>query len=423
MKVCLQCERRFEDKDKFCLKDGSMLQDIPLPNNSTDPLFSNVSFNQSQTLSLTVVFCFECGMQNKIGSKFCKRCGTHQLQEVTPLIETPITVEATQPLKQEPNIDTLFSNQKDDEPKKNDLGFFKNIESINEEEEGRDKKRILIFSGGILALLLIICGIAWYASLPHPSEKKLVDAITNNQLMLPQGASAVDYYHQLKADGVKPETIKKYEERLIPIVLQKPQKTIDDFTVTGADDPGLESWQESLKLLEWANEMKPNDNLISAKIAYCKGRVAYISKNTEQSIELWKQAADLDKSWALHMNGIGVIYNERKDYSTARVFLFDAMNRNPKWANPYNNIGTSYFYENNLYEAENYYLQAIERAPDWARPHAWLGTIAMKNQDYSRAVHEFEKVLSSNSTGSLNIDEIRQKLEKARNLSQGYAPY
>ena len=149
---------------------------------------------------------------------------------------------------------------------------------------------------------------------------------------------------------------------------------------------------------------------------YCAGRVAYLDNRKDDALTFWKRAAEQDTAWAMPLNSAGLIYNERKNYSTARPFFLEAIRREPQLALPYNNIGTSYFYEKNDTQAEGYYRQAIERAPQWARPHAWLGDIAMRRKDFNVAVQEYETVLNLDPSGTSGIDanRIRQQLEQAR---------
>lgn len=283
-------------------------------------------------------------------------------------------------------------------------------------------KRLWMIIAGSVALVLLI-GIAVYMLSGNSIENNLDEAITKNNVLTPPGANAYELYHQLKLEGASPSTLKKYDDKLLPMLTSRPQQLLTGFTNVGSKEPTSAEWEEAAKLLAWANEMKPSDSSLAAKAAYCTGRVAYLANRKDDALESWKRASDLDRSWALPTNGVGLIYNERKDYSTARGYLLEATRRNPGWAVPYNNLGTSYFYEKDYDQAEYYYNQAVERDSLWARPHSWLGTIAMQKQDYSRAVQEFQRVLDSAATGTENIDtgRINQQLERARQLSGQYA--
>lgn len=271
---------------------------------------------------------------------------------------------------------------------------------------------------GAVVLLLLLVGVIYKFS-GNALEAKLDEAINKGNLLVPPGANSYEFYHQLKREGANPAKLREFEDRLLPLVTARPQQLLTEFTKVGGKEPPVAEWDDAAKLLGWAVEMKPNDSGLSARATYCAGRAAYLGNRKDEAMELWKRASDLDRSWALPTNGVGLIYNERKDYSSARGYLLEATRRNPGWAVPYNNLGTSYFYERDYDQAESYYDQAVLRDSGWARPHAWLAAIAMQKKDYGRAAQEFERVLDANATGTENIDlnKMKEQLERARQLS------
>ena len=280
----------------------------------------------------------------------------------------------------------------------------------------------LILAGISVVLLLGISSAAgyyfWFSN--AAIEKKLDAAITTGSLFKPEGSSAYDLYNQLKQNGAKDEKLARYRDRLLPVLTTQPLKMLADFAVPTNREPGLSEWQEAQKPIAWASELKPNDGTLTAKAKYIEGRIAYLSNKKDDALNLWKGASDFDKSWALATNAVGVIYNERKEYQTARQFALEAIRREPNWAVPYNNVGTSYFLEKNDNKAESYYRQAIERAPNWPRPHVWLGDIAMRRKNYDQAVREYEATLNLAVPGTttLNLLEIKRRLELARKKSE-----
>ena len=122
------------------------------------------------------------------------------------------------------------------------------------------------------------------------------------------------------------------------------------------------------------------------------------------------------------LNGVGLIYNEKKDYETAREWLGKAIEMEPNWAIPYNNYGTSYYYQNRFDEADSYYRRAVGLSPHWARPHAWLASVAEKRNDYNSAVAEYEQVFAPDAVGteSMDIESLRRRYEKAKSNSYNY---
>ena len=137
----------------------------------------------------------------------------------------------------------------------------------------------------------------------------------------------------------------------------------------------------------------------------------------------WKKAADLDKIWAVPLNGIGLIYNEQKNYEEAKKWLRQAIEREPTWAVPYNNLGTAHYYQNRFADAVLYYEKAVEFSPRWARPHAWLGSIAEKNYDYAACARELGLATAPDAIGAselANIETIRRKKQECENMAAYY---
>ena len=286
----------------------------------------------------------------------------------------------------------------------------------------RPKRLGLILAGVFVVLVLGLGSVAgyyfWFSS--AAIDRKLDDAITRGNLVKPVGASAYDYYHELKQRGVSPARLALYDDQLVPLLTGGPKKMLDDFVVPSNKEPELLEWQEAVKPMSWASELKPNDNSLAARAKYIEGRAAFLTGQKDQALDAWKRASDLDKSWAVPPNSVGIIFIERKDYQTARAYLLDAIHRDDKWAVPYNNVGTTYFFEKNDAKAESYYRQAVERAPNWPRPHAWLGDIAMRRQAFAQAMEEYQKVLdlAPPGTTTINLSDIKKRLDRAKKKSQ-----
>jgi tetratricopeptide (TPR) repeat protein len=272
----------------------------------------------------------------------------------------------------------------------------------------------------VVAVVVVLALAAIFALNSGASlENKLEKAIASGKLVAPQGESAYDYYRQLRNRGANDAALARFDRQLLPLLTGAPQQLLAEFARPGSPEPSVPEWEAAYKQLSWASEIKPDDNALAARAAYCEGRLAYLNDRKEQARAAWQKASELDASWAVATNGVGLIYNERKEYEIARTFLREAIRRDPRWAVPYNNLGTSYYYRRNYDQAEIQYLKAVERAPNWGRPHAWLGDIARYRRDYARAVREYEFVLdpSSVGTGRMNLDEIRQHLDEARRLA------
>ena len=360
--------------------------------------------------------CPKCQVEFSDRYKFCQTDGAILIEVFTT---TPIGSAAAAPAR------VRAGGDDDVERTRETLNQPQVAPSIAGDDERIQKYHLFALAKRHLLLLIIItvivvAGVAAAIYFGGNSiEEKLEGAIAKGNLFSPSGESAYDYYQQLKRGGVSANTLARFDDTLIPLLTQRSRQMLSDLATPGKPEPMLAVWEEAQRQMKWASEIKPNDRSMAARSIYCAGRVAYLNGRKDEAMDLWKRAADLDATWAIPSNGVGLIYNERKDYSTAREYLFEAIRRDPKLPLPYNNIGTSFFFEKNDDQAEYYYRQAIERAPQWPRPHAWLGDIAMRRKDYSRAVTEYEAAINLDAAGATGIDieKLRGQLERARRLS------
>lgn len=282
------------------------------------------------------------------------------------------------------------------------------------------RPRIWLVLFVVVGLILVPIVIITY-KLRFSLESRLEAAIAKGNLFSPPGANAYELYQQLKLKAPSSDTLKKFDDQLFPVLTTHPSQLLTGFSQVGTKEPSLSEWQQAAKMLSWAIEIRPDEKLIEAKALYCLGRISYLQEDKDAAFTAWTKAAGLDPAWAIPMNSLGVVCNERKQYKNARPYFFEAIRRDPRWAIPHNNIGTSYYYERNYERAIFHYKQSIDRDSRWARPHAWLASIAMQQKQYDTAVKEFERVLDPSATGTetLNLDKIRADLERARLLLSG----
>ncbi len=412
MKSCPNCNSQFPDDYVFCLNDGTTLDEA-----EQETLVQNRIVFGGQTASLSpdmLTVCASCGLANRAGSQFCKQCGANFLP--SPNQPAPFMFPSLQTPPPNNNPTAAFQTPHFTPP---NSGILTNPQT-------KSNKNLFLTIGALLGAIVVGAAF-WYANQPNPLETKLDKAITGNKLLEPVGDNAREFYNQLKKDGADEKVLKKFDERLFPLLTAKPDEIIKTVVEIGPTEKDINKWQEAAKMLEWASEIRPSDSQIAAKTVFCKGRVKYIEANTEAAIEDWKKAADLDKKWAVPLNGIGLIYNERQRWEEAKKWFRQAIERDSNWAIPYNNLGTAHYQQKQLSEAAEYYQKAVQIAPLWARPHAWLGSIGEETYDYQLCISEFERVLAPEAVGAneLDLPKIRSKKKKCEeNLAmQNYYGY
>lgn len=409
MKTCPQCNSQFPDDYAFCMDDGTSL----IESEQETIVQNRIPFaGQTSSLAPEMIFvCPSCGLANRADSKFCKKCGTN----FPPNFTNPPQPAQVQPFMF-PSVQNPPQPQNSSEAQVFQPPQFTPPNTSGQTAapyRAKSNKNSFLIIGALLGAVIIGAGL-WFANQPNPLEAKLDKAITNNKLFEPAGDNAFEHYQNLKKEGVDEKVLKKFDDRIFPLLTTKPDEIIKTVVEIGVTEKDLNEWQTALKMLEWAKEIRPAETQIAAKAAYCKGRVNYINDNKSAAIEEWKKAADLDKKWAVPVNGIGLIYNEQKNYEEAKKWLRQAIERDANWAIPYNNLGTAHYHRQQYDEAAKFYRKAVELAPRWARPHAWLGSIGEDTYDYQLCISEFEIVLSPDVVGAseLKLDKIRASKKK-----------
>lgn len=379
MKTCPTCHTQYPDQLLFCQRDGARLEQIVQP--PPPPSFSAPT--------------------------------AHPVQRAVPLGQTTNRIEVpTQ------RVEPVFTVQQPVQPTA--PAYVTNPDAVVAPVQViTSSKGWLWLLLGLVLVVLIGAATAFYF-FNTSTQSQFTRAIAEGKLVSPTGTSAYDLYQQLKRAGKTPEELAPLAKPLLPQLTAKPQQLFADIATPGKRDASAADWEEAQRMLAWASEIQPNDKGLLAKANYAAGRTAYLRGEKDKALEWWKKAYDQDRTWFLPANGLGIIYNERKNYVAARAVLQEAIKRAPDSPLPYNNLGTAWLLAKDDVQAEENYNKAIELAPHWPRPHAWLGEIAMRRKDYARAVQEFELVLSLGATTDSSIDsnKIRQQLEQARKLQE-----
>jgi tetratricopeptide (TPR) repeat protein len=365
--------------------------------------------------------CAACGEPGEIGHAFCRRCGSPMLGQR----DLPISPESSAAAEQ-------YSAEAPAADYPDTLSVGGGAASIDAEftPAGFPWNGLLV-GGGVLAVVVILIAIAGLSRnglLPGAElsvEQKLDRSIAAGNLFGPANENAHDLYSTLKNSGANDEVLRRYREKLTPLLTSHPYQLLSGLMQIGYDEPDATEWQEAAKSLGWAEELNPGNGSIAARAAYCKGRTAYLQKDLDGALKWWTNAADLDRSWVLPVNGVGMVHTGNRNWAAARTFFFQALQRDANWPFPEENIGNTYVSEKNLSAAKEFYQKAVGKAPNWAKPHVHLAYIALTEKDFATAVSEFETALGPNAVG-LKGDEsanTQKSLEKARQKlseAQGY---
>jgi tetratricopeptide (TPR) repeat protein/DNA-directed RNA polymerase subunit M/transcription elongation factor TFIIS len=433
MKRCARCNLDFSDDMRFCISCGGVLTSsglitkkilrCPSCGSEIDSAWKYCEvcahdLEREPAVAAEPFICPNCASANEAGKPYCGFCGISfeenwEMQAASP---APAML-AAQPAPERLPV-------AEPPPAGPDV-----MKTSAESPASKNGSRIFAMAMATILVIGAAVGGAYFVLTGASFEQKLDEAIKRGNLMAPPGENAYDYYQQLKRGGASRAALAEYEERLLPQLTTGPLQLIAEMAnpISEVSSPAdreqaAKEWEDASRMLDWASEIKPDDAMLASRAAYARGRWAYLADRKQEAIEHWKTAADRDKGWGLPPNAVGLIFTERREYQTARAYFNDSIRREPDMAQPYNNLGTSYLLDKNypgyLEEAESHYMKAVARAPRWARPHNWLGDIYMTRGNYRRAEAEYQTAitLASSTSTSLNVEEIRKKLDNARRL-------
>jgi tetratricopeptide (TPR) repeat protein len=225
-------------------------------------------------------------------------------------------------------------------------------------------------------MVLLFCALVVYVSVRAGAFKKLSglwnpyrsqiqqfeEALQQGRLVQPPGQSAYDLYLQFKADAHFPSRdLQELRLRALPLL----EETTEEVFRRWHDDGRLvkfPDWSGVCRLSEWIFEVK-GDNVSQARLAYCRGQLAFVAKDYQAAEQWYQQALTFYPDWALALNGLGRCYVRKRDLAQAEGSYKAAAAAEPGWAYPYLNLGALYAQNRQYEQAEQAYKQALELAP------------------------------------------------------------
>jgi tetratricopeptide (TPR) repeat protein len=402
--------------------------------------FIQIKSDEPTPATAPAATCYNCGTAARPFEQFCGKCGSPLLAGDTTL---PLNYGAT-PSPAQPEYNPPFTagpyanNFQPTVQDHADFGFA-NAPPINAPQEFASldsvyghaaptsgvaptksvAPKVILIAVAAIFVLAIVISLAVSSTSTNTAEKQLDNAITSRNL-----ESARGLYNQLKQSGASDEKLKPYRDRLLPLLTTGPYQQLSNLIEIGSDEPTPDQWLDAARNLNWAVEINPTDNKLAARAAYCEGRAQFLpNTKSEDALQSWQRSSNLDKSWSLPVNGIGLIYQNRSDHATSKSYFLRAMNLDPNWPHPYENLGNDYLNDKDYGTAKDYYQKALAKAPNWARPHWRLGATAEQQHDFETAVKEYEAALDPNAKGlkPKDVESVQKALDRARR-SQPAAP-
>lgn len=249
-------------------------------------------------------------------------------------------------------------------------------------------------------------------------------AVDNGRLVTLTSDDAYTYFTQLKAASPQHPALASVKSRVLP-KLRSTGEEIINRRVNHTGEVSEQDWMTSVRVYEWAHLLEPGDRALGARQKYVQGKLAEARDKRSEAWQAITLAAQLDSSWAVPPNDLGLLMVEDKvsgkqKWSNAIPYYRRAMALQPGWEIPFNNMGTAYYYLEDYDTAEGFYRQAIQRNSNWARPHKWLGDVYVKKGTYGAAIGEYQTAVNlyNPNTDSLDIASIQKKIAQLR--ASGY---
>jgi hypothetical protein len=135
MKVCPKCFLQYPDEENFCFNDGTVLETLS-ESQEQETIIQPILADQ-------LVKCRNCETENKVNSKFCKKCGT-----AINAVNQPFFV----PLSEQSEAETVVVPQ----PQNPNFQQFPNYQTPPQEVVVKSDNTVKYILGGIAGLLLLI---------------------------------------------------------------------------------------------------------------------------------------------------------------------------------------------------------------------------------------------------------------------------
>jgi tetratricopeptide (TPR) repeat protein len=273
----------------------------------------------------------------------------------------------------------------------------------------------ILIAGIVLVAVVAIAAAVYFAFAGSPTARaaaSLKGAIANGRLVTMSNDDAYTYYLQLKMLDPSHNALREIAPQVLPQLRGMGDEVFRKKATVNTEKPTDQDWSKIARVYEWARQLDTNDKKLEARWKFAEGEVAKSQKRMDEAERNYSAAAQIDSSWALPQNSLGLLRSDSKRWSDAMPYYQRATELQPDWEIPYNNMGTAYFYSKDYDTAERWYNAALSRNPNWARPHFWLGSIYQQRGMKSEAISQFQTALSLDTNGnSITFDE-RSQIEK-----------
>ena len=280
----------------------------------------------------------------------------------------------------------------------------------------------ILIVGIVLVAVVAIGAAVYFAFQNSPTAKAaaaLQSAIASGRLVTTTNDDAYFYYIQLKTLDPTHRTLREIAPQVLPQLRSMGNEAFRKKATVNTEKLTDQDWARMVRVYDWARQLDTHDKSLEAQWKFAEGEVAKSQKRFDEAERHFSAAAQIDSSWALPQNSLGLLRSESRRWADAITYYQRATELQPEWEIPYNNMGTSYFYLKSYDTAEQWYNAALSRNPNWARPHYWLGCIYQNKGQKSEAISHYQAALKLDTSGnSMSADERNQVTARIAQLQR-----
>lgn len=143
----------------------------------------------------------------------------------------------------------------------------------------------------------------------------------------------------------------------------------------------------------------------------------------DKAIEGYKAALAIDDELGTAYSNLGLAYNQKNNYASAKIQFHKALAINPRDAITYNGLGAACKAENDLANAIKNFESAVKNDPKLSVAHYNLGTAYEAAGDFDRAVNSYEAALRIDARlgeAHYRIGLIMQKRKRVEEAKEQY---